>query len=765
MSEINYRLHDDAHTAILIHLSLLLHYLGEVKVMEEKIKDRRSPISEVKLTIILIALGVFRDRAETMPEREKKKRIQKWITSILDYTATEMQVAYKFPYADLLNAREIESQLRDRVGVEAIETSSLQEPHRKPTNMTQRIESLQFYDGIPDESAPQQSRESSDLTDAVIAGIIKKSFLKPLEGNDKAATRLGHQNEPNYIKQFYQDSCAGLVLGVQAIDVLAAGLAMKEGKPFVRCSADAIVIEQKEFDEIDLNRMDEDDLKSHPVECKCRSELGYDGSLNKANIIAKQIAEAQGIQAKYRQSLGHAMYCSITSSDRQMAKLIPDKSERIQILHHAYTYGTNRTTFLVGNPQGKIIYGVVVNFEESLLRSYGEVLDHLYQNGLKTFYEDQIDDLPLDYIESVLLGDEKLKKKYTIDDFIFSLLIWRDINPISSNSSPPKYPIPPCDMLVPLDCSLWNSSKGGSDTVTRFAWNCKIIVPIRTPQTIVVARFLALYSVLFHRLIQVVTMSKKPDVETDTIKHIRDRNNKHWPFHKSLSELSDRLLGMSQRALNGTAAQNSNNGVTEYTRESAVRFSRSNQNVRYEIDHSIMGPVDVTGATPISRGASKNPRRPGPEFESYKRRCIECVVGTPMRLSRQKSNGTFKFDGKTCDLCGSRGVPWMCRDCKRVLCFDEDRTAVLREKLKTTAADRLCEMAPEFVGMERGNAPAFHTQVGELKGKMAYTRRSCFHYCHPMFFNGNDKQDSQAETRDDPLSSYSSANADSPLAG
>ena len=175
------------------------------------------------------------------------------------------------------------------------------------------------------------------------------------------------------------------------------------------------------------------------------------------------------------------MYCSISSSDRQMAKLIPDKSERIQILHHAYTYGTNRTTFLVGNPQGKIIYGVVVNFEESLLRSYGEVLDHLYQNGLKTFYEDQIDDLPLDYIESVLLGDEKLKKKYTIDDFIFSLLIWRDINPISSNSSPPKYPIPPCDMLVPLDCSLWNSSKGGSDTVTRFAWNCKIIVPIRTP--------------------------------------------------------------------------------------------------------------------------------------------------------------------------------------------------------------------------------------------------------------------------------------------
>ena len=188
---------------------------------------------------------------------------------------------------------------------------------------------------------------------------------------------------------------------------------------------------------------------------------------------------------------------------------------------------------MVGDPQGKIIYGVVVTFEESLIRSYGEVLDHLYQNGLKTFYEDRIEDLPLNYIESVLLGDEKLKKKYTIDDFMFSMLIWRGMNPISSNPSVPKYPIPPCDMLVPLDCSLWNSSKGGSDTVTRFAWNCMIIVPIRTPQTVVVARFLALYSVLFHRLIQNVTMTKEPDVETDTIKHICDRNNKRWAFSQN----------------------------------------------------------------------------------------------------------------------------------------------------------------------------------------------------------------------------------------
>ena len=211
-----------------------------------------------------------------------------------------------FPSSDILVAREIESELRDRVGVEAIETSTLGGPHRKPTNMAQRIESLQFYDECPDELAPRQDRESSDLKDAVIAGIIKKSFLKPLEGNDKNATRLGHQNEPKYIKQFYQDSQQGLVPNVRLLDVYACGLAMKLGKPYVRSSADAIAIGEKTWEEMSS---EETDMKSHPVECKCRSELGYDGSLETAKRIARQIAAANGLASQGRFAMGDSVYC------------------------------------------------------------------------------------------------------------------------------------------------------------------------------------------------------------------------------------------------------------------------------------------------------------------------------------------------------------------------------------------------------------------------------------------------------------------------
>ena len=60
------------------------------------------------------------------------------------------------------------------------------------------------------------------------------------------------------------------------------------------------------------------------------------------------------------------------------------------------------------------------------------------------------------------------------------------------------FPIPACNMLLPYEYALWNSSKGGSDTVTRFTWNCLSVLPIKMPQTVIVARFLLIFAVLMH---------------------------------------------------------------------------------------------------------------------------------------------------------------------------------------------------------------------------------------------------------------------------
>jgi hypothetical protein len=113
----------------------------------------------------------------------------------------------------------------------------------------------------------------------------------------------------------------------------------------------------------------------------------------------------------------------------------------------------------------------------------------------------------------------------------------------------------------------------------------------------------------------------------------------------------------------------------------------------------------------------------------------------------------------------------MCRDCKRVLCFDVNHTEVFRDKLRSDEGDNLCSMVPAFASLSRSNAPAYYREIGELKGRMAYTTMSCFHYCHPEYFNGNDKkgigESGDEDTRDDPLSALGLSNAStssSPLA-
>ena len=274
---------------------------------------------------------------DTLDKKKKKTLIQKWTKSISNYTASEMTESYRFPCGAILSAKEIEIKVQDQVGVRALQTSFVPGPHKKPTLRDKRIETLQYLDEHPEEVMIQQDSKSSELCDAIIAGATKKAFLKALEGNDKNATRLGHQNEPKYIKQFYLDSQEGLVPDVTLVDLMACGLAMKIDKPYVRCSADAIAVEEKQWEALYFDGSDDEELKSHPAECKCRSQGGYNGSLAKAKSIASTIAGLQGLEGGARNSMENAVYHRISSNKRElMAMIIPHMSEQVQILHHAY---------------------------------------------------------------------------------------------------------------------------------------------------------------------------------------------------------------------------------------------------------------------------------------------------------------------------------------------------------------------------------------------------------------------------------------------
>ena len=731
-----------------------------------------------KMNAIMVALGFSRGRAgEELADAAKEKRVKKWIKSITDVSeeATEEfntdsdavsdldssndgpssnVVPYNFPY-DILNATEVKSLLLSRVGSFAINAGRVPGPIPNPRVVDERKQTLQWLDEHPEHlkthAGSQQTDEDTSLRDAIISGAVSKAFLRSLEGGAKLAAKLGHQNEPNYIKQYFEDSKEGRVPDVKVCDVMRCGLATKQGSPFIRDSVDAIAFEQREPCGDDME--DWDTISSHLVECKCRSGSGSDGTLREAQRIQKRAAALKGGSAHADIASGHAVYLRVSSRDQtELAELIPSEAERIQLLHHAYTYNRDTVAYLVGDPRGNVLFGLIITFESELMESYGEALQFLYENGLNLFYSDSIDELPLDLIEGILLSTPKLKSKFQLNDFMTSFFIWRELLPGNQDSH--KFPIPACDMLLPYEHSLWNSSKGGSDTVTRFTWNCLSVLPIKMPQTAIVARFLLIYAVVFHRTRQVVTMRKKVDVEYDTIQSVRERNNKRFPFHKSLNFLSKGLLSMrAQDEMDDGEPGGDDNGTLSREQQAANsnRYNPDTAHRRYKVDHNILGGLSETGVTPFGKGKVKSSLEQQSNYQEYKDRVDNCT-GCAMRFYKPTltANGGaicgFKVGSRICDLCNSRNVSWMCNRCKRVLCVDKDRSKEILKRLQhKDDGPMLRSRFPLLAKMSRGDVPAYYTDIGAINENQVFAGMSCFqiahqkHFCHPS--NADDENE------------------------
>ena len=677
-------------------------------------------------------------------------------------------VPYNFPY-DILNATEVKSLLLSRVGSFAINAGRVPGPIPNPRVVDERKQTLQWLDEHPEHlkthAGSQQTDEDTSLRDAIISGAVSKAFLRSLEGGAKLAAKLGHQNEPNYIKQYFEDSKEGRVPDVKVCDVMRCGLATKQGSPFIRDSVDAIAFEQREPCGDDME--DWDTISSHLVECKCRSGSGSDGTLREAQRIQKRAAALKGGSAHADIASGHAVYLRVSSRDQtELAELIPSEAERIQLLHHAYTYNRDTVAYLVGDPRGNVLFGLIITFESELMESYGEALQFLYENGLNLFYSDSIDELPLDLIEGILLSTPKLKSKFQLNDFMTSFFIWRELLPGNQDSH--KFPIPACDMLLPYEHSLWNSSKGGSDTVTRFTWNCLSVLPIKMPQTAIMARFFLIYAVLFHRTRQVVTMTKKVNVDTDTIQSVRERNNKRHAFHMSLNFLSDGLLAKAQREIEDEEVVGGGDIV-----ENLNRYNSQHAHKRYKTDHTVLGGLKDTGVTPFGKGKGKLSLEKKDNYQEYKNRCDNCT-GCAMRIFKPNvaADGKinrFSLGERCCDLCGTRAVSWMCTGCKRVLCFDKDRSeAILKRLQHKNDGPKLRERFPVLANLSRGNVPAFYTDIGMINNNQIFGGMSCFHIAHPALFsrpsNPDDVDEQHPSDQLAAVAASASAHVSSPVA-
>ena len=78
-------------------------------------------------------------------------------------------------------------------------------------------------------------------------------------------------------------------------------------------------------------------------------------------------------------------YVLTSSKDINSWNYIKSPQERLQALHHCYTYGKQEILHVAGDSQG-VISGVLFQIDTDLMQSYSLVLDRLYQITLSVFY-------------------------------------------------------------------------------------------------------------------------------------------------------------------------------------------------------------------------------------------------------------------------------------------------------------------------------------------------------------------------------------------
>jgi hypothetical protein len=180
-------------------------------------------------------------------------------------------------------------------------------------------------------------------------------------------------------------------------------------------------------------------------------------------------------------------------------------------------------------------YGVFVTYTDEIKEAYLEVLEDLYDRGLKWAYEPSKGlNLPEDKIRAVI-GSKKykgLKLKY--DDFLTAFFVLPKLSVDRDEHT--CLPIPPCNQLLPYNHSFWNAVKGGSDTITKLFWNCLIVPTCPAPQSTVIGRMLQIFAVVVHHTNHLSTAKDNLDFYA-SMAHYRNCRNWSWPFWRTLDEL------------------------------------------------------------------------------------------------------------------------------------------------------------------------------------------------------------------------------------
>ena len=557
--------------------------------------------------------------------------------------------------------------------------------------------------------ARQQLQSSLGAKEKLLRAVIQSSYMKPLTGQAKGYCSMGHKLEAPLMRACLQEHAnENTKTPTRVLDAYTAPLVERKTQRHVRDSIDflgktvdcLIGVEIKSRVSVNTER----DAKEHLV--KLRDVLGDDST------AATKYFEVDADSGNYR-------------------KCMESRHETIQVLHHAYTYGLSKVLLLVGNKNGTVIYGLFVNFSEDVKQKYGEVLEDIYNNTIKSIYENT-GDVPFDYFEKM---DPDVLASITVNgdvldrhSFEMDLALFRSL--LKKNAENPN-PIPPIKHNIPLIFSVWNSLKGGSDATTNLFWRCKVVLPTKSSQASAVSRMLLLCSVWVHRLHQIA--SKNPNSESTSLRAYRNLASKRSSFKNSLFLIIETALkkmvdvGVSVVLRNSlediselAESETGPSPLAEVTMRLTRRMAAETPRIMAQTP-SITVPLVNTGVTPqrnVRRRLSQDP---------------STATERILRARNNKCTGvmTHRLDAKgqplkgTCAICKSRTLGY-CSWCRQSLCTslskNRDETAswpntvlIQQPGLEDMCVVNSCFWA-KHADAVRAAAESFNNEVRETLG-------------------------------------------------
>ncbi len=221
------------------------------------------------------------------------------------------------------------------------------------------------------------------------------------------------------------------------------------------------------------------------------------------------------------------MYIQVSFDSPDLKNYIENQSEAVQILHHAFTFNIKYILLLVGNTMD-IISGVLVRFDDQILSAYGSCMKNVEESALNWAYDSSVPFPRTEIIEAVK------NYPYAVDaeTVLTSFELWKAL------TKEENLPNSPCHRILPIQAGFWNRVKGGSDVLTRLCNNTKSEPPIKSPQSSVVDRNIALVTACIHRIMQICSANGNLDVYS-SLDSFQKAANARSSFSETLHDLID----------------------------------------------------------------------------------------------------------------------------------------------------------------------------------------------------------------------------------